>query len=488
MTTALNITDVGPIEKLGIALHAQGGVTVLRGSNGSGKTTALNAADALVRGKGKLATRDDAKTSGRVEGFGAMLLLGSKVTRAGEAEVSSLEGKLNIADLVEPPLKDPAAADRARIKALVSLTGVEPSPELFAGVMGKDVLEHINAATWANKDLLEVASKAKRDLEGAARLKENESSMREGQAKACEESAAGVDVSGECNETQLRAEHVAASGKLSVLQDRQEAARNSAERIRLARERLTTTRECYTGPTVEQATSDVDSAIAHRRAAEERVKAAEERLRLEKAALSEAQQSEKAADLAYIAAKEHAETIQSYEAILNETATKAPTDEELQAAQQAVDAASTAIEQGALIRRAKSELEVAAVHRDEANEATATAERLRAAASQVDDVLSQAVATDSLFVRDGRLWSAAHKRGEVLFHELSEGERWTIAFDIAAPIVGEGGILVLPQGAWESLDPTNRAHVAELARAHQVNVLTAEATDGELRAESFGAN
>ncbi len=50
-------------------------------------------------------------------------------------------------------------------------------------------------------------------------------------------------------------------------------------------------------------------------------------------------------------------------------------------------------------------------------------------------------------------------------------------------IIGEHGIMVLPQGAWESLDPANRAHVGELARERKIVVLTAEATDGELRAE-----
>jgi hypothetical protein len=41
--------------------------------------------------------------------------------------------------------------------------------------------------------------------------------------------------------------------------------------------------------------------------------------------------------------------------------------------------------------------------------------------------------------------------------------------------------------AFESLDPTNREAIAEHARRRRVNILTAEAADGELRAEPYEA-
>jgi len=63
------------------------------------------------------------------------------------------------------------------------------------------------------------------------------------------------------------------------------------------------------------------------------------------------------------------------------------------------------------------------------------------------------------------------------------GERWRIALEIAIAAVGEGGLLVIPQEAWEGLDPLNREAIAQQAKAALVVILTAECSDGELTAE-----
>lgn len=487
-TNTINITDVGPINQLAIQVNPEGGVTILRGVNGSGKSTALRATEALVRGDGKLQTRDGSRNGGRVDGLGALLVLGNKTTRAGEVEVHSLEGKLAISDLVTPPLKDPAAADRQRIKALVSLSGIEPTPEQFANVIGKDLAEYINAATWANKDLLDVAAKAKRDLEGAARLKENESSMREGQSKACAESAKGIDTKAPHDAEALSDAMVEASSKLSVLRDRAKSAEESAGRIAKARDLLNTARETYTGPSVDDAKLRLEAAETEKEEARGKVAELERQLRAAEAACDRKIDAVVAADKALAAAREHESTIQNYETILKETAATPPSTDELTKAEQALRDAHKAVEAGAVIRRALDELAKAEQHNRAATEAADVASRLRQAAAQIDDVLSKAIESDSLFVRDGRLYTSTPPRGETLFHELSEGERWEIAFDIAAPIVGEHGLLVLPQEAWQSLDPESKDHVADLARDRRVCVLTAEAADGELRAESFNGS
>lgn len=484
MNQHLTIKDVGPIEQLAITVQTGGGVTVLKGANGSGKTTALRAAEALVRGEGKLETRDAAKASGYVNGFGAVLRLGRKATRAGEVEVSSLEGKLNIADLVAPPLKDPGAADRQRIKALVSLTGVEPTPELFKDVIG-DAAEHVSAATWANKDLLDVASKAKRDLEAAARLKENEASMREGQAKACEESVRDVDLDAPDDEQALRTAHTDASSAYSVLKDRARAAVESHDRLEKARVGLRELQADYSGPNVEDAEAQLDERQGDVGRATKVVEDLRAQLRQAEADLSDCEHKrDRASDILEDATR-YAATVEQYEAMLNESAAQAPDADDVAAAEDAITAASKAIEQGAVVRRAKAELAKGQDHRAAATAAAEASERLRQAAGQIDDVLSRAITGESLFVRDGRLYTTTEARGETLFGELSDGERWELAFDVAAPVVGERGVLVLPQDAWQHLDPVSRAHVAQLARERNVNVLTAEATDGELRAESY---
>ena len=483
---ALNIRDVGPIANLSIQVQPEGGVVVLKGRNGSGKTTALRGAEALVRGEGKLQTRDGSPSSGRVEGFGAMLALGRKATRAGEVEVSSLEGKLNIADLVSPPLKDPGAADRQRIKALVSLAGTGPSQELFRDVIG-DAADAISAATWAGNDLLDVAAKAKRDLEAEARLQENAASAKEGQAKACEQNAADVDLEAEADEKVLRERYAEASSELTVLSERARAAKESAARVEMARRQLAQLDAEDSGPSVAEADERLSVATSQEHEAEQAVRDLERRLDAAKADLARKQDARGAAQHARDAAAQREKARATYQQILDGSVTDPPDPALLEAAQQAVNDASAAIEQGALIRRARAQLKEAQQHRADANTAAARAEQLRTAASQIDDVLSRAITSDRLFVRDGRLYTTTEARGETLFGELSDGERWELAFDIAAPIVGERGLLVLPQDAWQHLDPESRGHVAKLARERSINVLTAEATDGELRAESFDA-
>lgn len=79
------------------------------------------------------------------------------------------------------------------------------------------------------------------------------------------------------------------------------------------------------------------------------------------------------------------------------------------------------------------------------------------------------------------------KRGETFFNDLSAGERWKIALDVAIDAVGERGLIPLAQEAWEGLDPVNRRLIADHVRGRKVTVITAQCDAGELRAEPFEA-
>ena len=111
------------------------------------------------------------------------------------------------------------------------------------------------------------------------------------------------------------------------------------------------------------------------------------------------------------------------------------------------------------------------------------------------------------------LFRSVYRDGQTerLFHELSMGEKYRVGLDIAikaakrlaaakaAPpgddSVGgvadeyepRGALLTLPQEAWESLDPINRASIAQQALEGDVWIVTAEATgDEELTAATYG--
>ena len=108
---------------------------MFRGRNGVGKTKTLEAIDALVSGRGKVSVKDGA-LRGEVQGLGVKLTVARSTRRSGELEVVSLEGRLSVADLIDPGLVSPEAADAKRIKALVQLSGQKPDMALFHGLVG----------------------------------------------------------------------------------------------------------------------------------------------------------------------------------------------------------------------------------------------------------------------------------------------------------------------------------------------------------------
>jgi hypothetical protein len=65
--------------------------------------------------------------SGVVSVPGVTMTVGRSVRRQGELQVETLEGRLSIADLVDPGFVDPERADAKRIKALVGLSKADIS-------------------------------------------------------------------------------------------------------------------------------------------------------------------------------------------------------------------------------------------------------------------------------------------------------------------------------------------------------------------------
>ena len=64
----VKIKNIGPISTLSMPVPEGGGVVVLKGRNGSGKSTALDAISAAVSGKGKPPIKDLAESGEIVAG------------------------------------------------------------------------------------------------------------------------------------------------------------------------------------------------------------------------------------------------------------------------------------------------------------------------------------------------------------------------------------------------------------------------------------
>lgn len=497
LNRTIELENIGPVEHLTLPVPAQGGVVVIRGRNGRGKTKTLDAVQSLATGKGKLEPRDGT-LAGRVEGFGATIKVGRSTRRTGELEVVSLEGRLSIADLVDPGMVDPGAADNARIKALVQLTGTKANPALFYDLV-ENGREEFDALVPENPtdDLIVLASHVKRKIEAAARTEEHAAENADSLARAHREQFAEVDLTAPHDVTALQQRLQEATLAQDRLVNLAKTSRDAHDRAIDAETAIREAREQYSGPTIEAATEAVKHAQAAANARRDEMVAARDALAAAQKAFEHAETAYVRADSevsASLAVKQAAESHESTLAKWKEQASAALPNligqAELTDAQRAVDDARAAIEQGIKVAaaiHAKAKHEDA---RETAKQHRKRAESLREAASGVDGVLSEVVtkAGVPLLIKDGRLICET-KRGETFFADLSMGERWKIALDIAIECVGEHGLITLPQEAWEALDPINRGEIAKHVEGRGVVVLTAEASDNEeLEAEVYAAS
>lgn len=488
MITAI---DIGPIKKLKLETPEGGGIVVVRGRNGSGKSVLLEAAQNLLAGKGGAPVRDGART-GELEAFGAIMKIGGRTSHLGELEVVSIEGRLKPADIVDPGLADPEAADRKRIQALVQVAATELDLAPFHKLLGgQESFEKLcpGAVDKANGDILALAGAVKRCLDAEARKNESAAQEQARHAAALKESIGTIDVKAECDADVLQARlqemmteqakleglaNAAVQGKVDAEQAREKIAEAEAKRTALsvteARARM---------KNAEQRVKDNARAVE---TAEKAVESAKAKLATVKEALGKEEGGCKLAQSEYAAALERDDLIDGWKRSLEAAESlTAPEASEVESARQAVKDATQAMANGQLVRQAKANEQKRQRHVADAKEHAGLAEKYRNMAGGIDGVLSGIVGTlgTDLRIEKGRLVCAT-KRGEsTLFAELSHGERWKRVIDLVVDVGGENSVIVLPQDAFEGLDGQARQAIAQHARDRKCTVLTAECSDDE---------
>jgi len=497
----ITITDAGPLENLTIPVPPDGGVVVLTGKNGSGKTTALNSAEALLGGKPSVSARDGSQKA-VITGFGATLRVGRRASRTGELEVSSLDGDLSPAKLVDPGLKSPDAADAVRIKALLRLVKAEPDLADFHNLLrDRQTFEtYVPEDLSDETDVVALASRIKRSLEQTARREEAIAQNESGKAIAYGKAVEGVDTSaaGDADELQTWLEaNVAHRAQLNEQATQSALAKSKADQARAQMAAAEPVRDLsdeitQAGESVSQRAADVYAWRKRQAEATESVELAianEDSCRRELASAELAHRNaierRDAVVLRQNDANQHADSMARWEkTIANSEQVECPTPDELEAAEQAITDIRQAIEQAAIIRQAIEQQAKAQEHKQKSQEHYDIATDLRQSAKATDDILSDLVSkcgTD-LTVSDGRL-HVETRRGLTLFAELSHGERWKIAIDVALqsfPADSEHlPVLTVEQEAWEGLDPANRSIIAEHARERKVLILTAACSADE---------
>lgn len=475
-----------------VAIPIAPGVVLLKGLNGIGKTTAIEAVEAAISkqtpppvGDGQVSAYVDAK-----DAFGVTLTVGKTSRRAGELTIKTIHGKLDISDIVDPKLKTPEAADAARIKALIGLSGLQPSPELFEPLLGPELFAKVTSAgTRETKDVVLLAERVKRDCETHARLEEDTYKTIIGKAEACEQACEGIDTTAPSDRSQLHEALEAAIRAESTLQQQAAESKRQAEAHAEACDELAL---------LLKTTGDLDAAAAQDRAADSTAKRAtasaavarlEQELATAKIELREAV-TQLAHDEQMLAKIKQAEsTIAAVRAKAEKKPGAGPSADAIAEAEQATATARQAVENGALVRAAIKQKSDALGYRMLAEKHEKQAEKLRTAARSVDNILSEQIAKffSQVWVEAGRLKTTT-KRGTEFVHDLSPGMIGRIAVEIGVKAVGANGLLTLSQVVWEGLDPVNQRAIDELAKESDVTILTGRCTeDEELTAEVFSA-
>lgn len=486
MTQEISLQHVGPIGRdFKITLPDGYGVVQIEGDNGAGKTTALAAVDRLLGAKTKTkVSTTDGKLLGSIEAFGGRMTFGERAKKTGELDVLTLEGRFDIADLVDPGIDKPESADEHRIKALLRLTGAEADAALFHKSFGGQAAFEavVSSDAIQTTDLVTMAAKVKRSAHQAAQAQESQRDIAKGHANAAKNMAATVSLDAPDDAEQLQEGLLAAITEEGKLKNQYTTAREAARRAEQAKQQLEQATASYKGPSVKEAQVAIDGFTADMEAARHKIEEYESLLAEAKSNWGVLQNAYDRAIERRDAAQQHAKLVSSCQSILAEaTAVQGPAGDELLKAATAVGKARTAVETGALVREAKKRLAHAQTYEAQAEEFAQAAIRLRQAADATDDVLSAKVSSSLLRVSGGRLITDT-ERGETFFADLSDGQRWKIAIDLAVERVGPGGVIVLRQEAWQGLSETNRQLVHVHAKSKQVWILTAIAKSVPLRA------
>ena len=476
------VSNIGPVERLKIPLAA--GVTVLRGVNGCGKSRTIEAVERLTGDKKINPDVRDGARKGEIVGCGVHVLVSRDKSRNhGELVVESLEGKFDFAKVVDGGgIKNPAAADAYRIKSLLPLKNLTVDEALFYPVAGGTKAHYDDLAVIASDDIVEHTGRVKRAIEEKARKCEAEADRLWGQhgTRIADKAEYGPEI--ERDAETLNAELERAIATKAAMTDRAE--RYHAQHVE--RDAAKAKLAALPPSNLAKLQANFEAKIEER--GKVRIEAG--RLREKLAALEALEESLTAEHDSALelrdAEKQRCNDRATFEEILAAEIQLGPSYEEDFAANDALKAARAAVELGIKARQA-DRLAAAAVNiKAQETDYRKRAIQLRDAAKATEEILSDMVAKlgVDLFVYEGRL-AMNTDRGVELFADLSQGERSRVVMELCCKAIGAGGLIPVAQEFWEGQDPINKKVIADTARAGGVCVITAEATEGELRAESF---
>jgi len=470
----IEIDDVKAIVHLTLPIPEGGGVVVLQGANGCGKSTALDAIATAAGAKDRGLTARDGAKFGKVSAPGITLRVAKSTTRAGELALQSVEGRHSIDKLVDPGFVDPEASDRARIRTLIQFAGIEPDIGIFCGIEGYDFAK---GRVDESNDILKIAANLKDEIEKLARSSENSAADATARASLLYEQSAGMDSTIERDGDELRQ---AVEHSIRRLGD---AERTQMERQDQRARWIESKSQLMTLETASESLDDATRAEKQLREYAEQTRAELGRLQQELAVANEQHaQSEKRLE----SVKKSQSAMEKLRESVNAGEPNLIQDSQIDELTQSVEIARAAEQAGGIQRKKHIDRAGAENFQRIADESADWGRQYRAGAAKIDGILSEQINRlgVDLAVMNGRLYYDT-SRGPTLYDELSAGERWRIALDIVIEIAGADSLLSIPQECWEALDPANQMAIAKHCQGRGVALFTAEATDGQLRYKMF---
>ena len=478
----INIKNICKVEKLTIPIPDVGGVVVMTGGQGVGKSTVLRAVSKGLGGS----TRDLSPRDGTTKGEMWMGDVKLTVTRGrqavkGELEVESLEGRFDISRLVDPGIQDPLSADGARIKALIAMRGAKANPaDFYEKVGGKEAFDAlgIDADT---ADPIVLAGRLNRALQAEARKLEKISASEFATAKVKRGEVADVDMSTESDRDVLQKAYNEARDSVTLLAERDTQYQAQQKAI----EEVKSLEAKYDGPSVEGAQAEVKIWVQSCNDCRDEIDRLRKRLREMEEELERRMIGLESVQNVVLLTLSHEETVSDLKKVIESAELTKVTTEDTQAAECALADAQEAVELGVKVRDAKIAIGIAkqCVLNGEQNQNQA--DSLRDKAKDVDQVLSDLIPAGSLRIDEGRLVTATDRSSAELYADLSDGERAAMAIEVAVANLPSEGLLIAPQWMWEGWTKSTRDSVNAKLQAHGVVMLTAEAVDGELTAEPY---
>ena len=486
------ITNVGAIRELAIPIPEEGGVVVLRGRNETGKSTALGAIQRLVDGDAGdvTLTPHDGQKSGSVTSdiLGAKLTVGASTRKSGELEVAQIEGTLDLGDIVDPQIADEEAADRKRIRALVSILKPQMPYQRLKEILGDDYAGC--EAVAPSGTTLDKIDAIKRNMEAKAREATTAQEKQNERITVLQSQLDGT----------VFDETICVNTSESILLHERavQAASEANSRYVLAVEKVKQWQALGEAIKTDQLQRDRE---AYQETEEEKhilnnscIMLQDEIGILEEALVEKKKEYAVQRERLTVMIKERyeiANRIRQQEEVLKKLSDIPDPSVEMQKAASEAEEAKRVVEQQWERHQLNEKMLKAKGTQDAIDAATVNAtayannaKAYREMAAKVGQLAGEVMASENLgdiTVESGRLIVDTPERGKIAFSQMSHGGRIKIALRVlvaaarkASSETGRPAILVCKQEFWEGLDPVNRQEVHNALKGTKVTLLTAE--------------